>query len=441
MQTSCCSPGSNRRTFLKASGALATGVALGTLDLTRMAHASGSGVIRIGLIGCGGRGTAAAINALSAGPDVQLVALADLFQHKLEACLQKLRAQKTAQVIVEPGLCFAGFDAYQQLIASAVDAVLIAPASHFIPQHLQAAISAGKHVFCEKPHGIDIPGVNACLAAGEQARRKNLSLVSGLCWRYDLGVRETMRRVHDGAIGEILAIQETYVSSPYYAIERQPGWTEIEYQMRNWYHFNYLSGDQTAQQLIHSLDKASWALHDRPPQRVWGMGGRQTCLEPKYGDQFDHQSVVFEYPNGVRVYGFTRDQTDCYTDTSDYLIGTRGTCDLLKHRIQGEKPWTFSGTKPNMYDVEHKELFDSIRSGKPINNTHYMCLSSKLAVAAQMAIYSGQALQWAQIESSRRSFTLARYDWTVTPPVKPGPDGRYLAPLQDKAELAKWLIH
>jgi predicted dehydrogenase len=437
-------PGTSRRQFLKTSAALAGTAVLAPLDITRTAHAAGSGTIRIGLIGCGGRGSAAAQNALNAGPDVKLVAVADIFADKAKSAAQKLKEQKPAQVDIANDRCFVGFDAYQKLIDSGVDVVLIAPSSHFIPTHLQAAIEAGKHVFCEKPHGIDIPGVKICMAACGDAQNKKLAVVSGLCWRYDPGLREAMKRVHDGAIGDIVAIQETYVSSPYYPFDRKPEWNEMEYQLRNWYHFNWLSGDQTAQQLIHSLDKSSWALGDKPPLRVWGMGGRQTCIAPRFGDQFDHQAVVFEYPNGVRVYGYTRDQEDCYVDVSDYIIGTKGRMSFNTAKyalsIEGQTNWAYQPPEPrqNMYDVEHKELFDSIRSGKPINNSGYMCLSSMLAIAAQMAIYSGQAINWGQVLLSRRSFALDRYGLDVEPPIKPETDGRYASASQSKAELAKW---
>ncbi len=429
-----------RRDFLKSSAVFAGGAALGQLALERSAHAAGSDVLRIGLVGCGGRGTAAAINAMNAGPDVRLVAMADIFEQRLQESRDKLKAAKPAQSAVKDDHCFIGFDAYEKLLASGVDVVLIAPASHFIPQVLTAAVEAGKHVFCEKPHGIDMPGIKQCLSVSEKARARGLSLVSGLCWRYAPAVRETMQRVHDGAIGEILAIQETYVSAPYFPRERVASHTEMQHQMWNWYHFNWLSGDQTGQQLIHSLDKASWALGDKPPEKVWGMGGRQTCVDPVFGDQFDHHAVVFEYANGVRVYGFTRDQTECFTNTSDYIIGSKGRCDLLSFAITGQTNWRYEGPKENMYDAEHRELFAAIRSGKPVNNGPYMCLSSSLALAAQIACYSGTLLTWAQVMESKRSFALPRYGWEVEPPVKPGPDGRYPAPLQGKAELAKWMI-
>lgn len=429
---------STRRQFIKTSAAVAGGALIGQLPLERSAHAAGSGTIRIGLIGCGGRGTGAAVNAVNAGKDVQLVALADVFRDRLDLSRRQLKSGKPDQVAVTDERCFVGFDAYKELIESGVDVVLIAAASHFHPEMLKACVDAGKHVFCEKPHGIDVPGLKISMAACEEARKKGLNVVSGLCWRYDSGVRETMKRVLDGAIGDIVAIQETYVGGPYIVRDRQPGWTEMEYQMRNWYHFNWLSGDQTAQQLIHSLDKASWALGDKPPLRAWGMGGRQVCFDPKYGDQYDHQTVVFEYANGVRVFGLTRDMPDCHSDTSDLIMGTKGYCDLLKYRIEGENPWHYEGPKGNMYDVEHQELFDSIRSGRPINDGQYMCLSSMLAIVAQMAIYSGQMIDWEKAMASKRSFALPRYGWDVEPPIKPDESGAYPTAVPGKEELNRW---
>jgi predicted dehydrogenase len=428
----------SRRQFIKTSATLAGGAALAQINVEQGAHAAGSDIIRIGLIGCGGRGTEAAGNAMNAGPDIRLAAMADIFKERLDASRERLKQSKPNQVPVDDDHCFVGFDAYKQLLASGVDAVLITPSSHFIPEMLRAAVQAGKHVFCEKPHGIDTPALKISMAAAEMASQKGLSLVSGLCWRYDPGVRETMKRVRDGAIGDIVAIQETYVGTPYIVRERRPGQGEMEYQMWNWYHFNWLSGDQTAQQLVHSMDKASWAMSDKPPRRVWGIGGRQTMLDPKFGDQFDHQAVIYEYDNGVRVIGLTRDQQDCWNNTSDFIMGTKGRCDLLNYKIEGETSWRYDKPRQNMYDVEHQELFASIRSGKPINNGSYMCLSSALGIAAQMACYSGAMLTWDDVMNSKRSFTLPRYGWDVEPPVKPGPDGRYPTAMQGRAEMEKW---
>jgi len=436
--TPCRNHLGSRRSFLRQSIVLSSAVAVAPYATSLGVHAAGSDVIRIGLIGCGGRGTGAAVNALNAGPDIRLVALADIFAERLEDGLNELRAAKPDQVDVTPERRFVGFDAYRQLIECGVDVVLIAPTSHFIPEIFRAAVTAGKHVFCEKPHGIDLPGLKVSMAAVEEAKRKGLNVVSGLCWRYDTGVRETMQRVHDGAIGDIVAIQETYVTVPYILRKRRPDQNEITHQLWNWYHFNWLSGDQTAQQLIHSLDKASWALGDRPPRKAWGMGGRQTCLEPIYGDQFDHHAVVFEYENGARIYGFTRDQQECHNETSDFIMGTKGTCNLLDFSIRGEKAWRFEGKRDNMYDLEHRALFDAVRSGQPINNGQYMCLSSALAIMAQMACYSGSLVTWEEAMQSKRSYALRKYGWDVEPPVKPDVHGRYATAMQGHAEFDRW---
>jgi predicted dehydrogenase len=421
-------PHCSRRQFLQTSAVSAASgaAALGVLAEARMVHAAGSDVIKIGLIGCGGRGSEAAVNAMNAGKDIRLVALADVFDDHLQGSRKRLKALRPEQVAVDDDHCFAGFDAYKELIHSGVDVVLIAAASHFHPRHLTAAVEAGKHVFCEKPHGLDVPGLKVSMAACEEARRKNLCLVSGLCWRYDLGVREAMARVRDGAIGEIVAIQETYCTTPYGLRPRQAGWTEMQYQLQNWYHFNWLSGDQTAQQLIHSIDKASWALGDKPPLKAWGLGGRQVCTQPQYGDQFDHHAVVFEYANGVRVFGFCRDMPGCYNETSDVIFGTRGRAVLpSKPRIEGQNAWRYQGPKPSMYDVEHQELFDAIRAGKTINNGDYMITSSMLAILAQMVCYTGQEITWEQAMKSALSLSPRRYAWDAEPPVKPDANGQY----------------
>jgi len=418
----------SRRDFLKQTAAAAAGAAaVGALRLQRSAHAAGSGTIKIGLIGCGGRGSGAAVNAMNAGKDVRLVAMADVFEQYLQGARQRLKKLKPDQVEVPDDHCFVGFDAYQKLIQSGVDVVLIAAASHFHPVHLKAAVDAGKHVFCEKPHGVDVPGLKIAMAAGEEAKKKNLCLVSGLCWRYDPGVREAMKRVADGAIGEIVAIDETYITGPYGLRPRKPEWTsEMYYQLQNWYHFNWLSGDQTGQQLIHSIDKASWALGDKPPLQAWGLGGRQVCLEPKYGDQFDHHAVVFEYDNGLRVFGFCRDQVNCHNETTDVIFGTKGRAVLpSKPRIEGPNEWAYQGEKKNMYDVEHEELFAAIRAGKTINNSNYMFTSTMLAILAQMVCYTGEQITWERAMQSTLKLAPERYAWDAEPPVKPDANGNY----------------
>ncbi len=418
-----------RRNFLKAS--LATGAALTIpLSLARSAHAAGTDGFRVGLIGCGGRGCGAAVNAMNAGDDVKVVAMADLFEDRLKKGHQSLKQAKEAQVQVDDDHLFFGFDAYQRVLESDINVVLIAAASHFHPSFFKAAIEAGKHVFVEKPHALDVPGIKSVIATCEEANKKGLAVVSGLCWRYDLAVRETMQRVQDGAIGDIIAIQENYVGGPYFANRRVAGWSELEYQFRNWYHFNWLSGDQTAQQLIHSIDKSSWAMGDVPPVKAWGMGGRQVCVDPRFGDQFDHVAVVFEYENGARVFAYTRDIPNCFSETSDTILGTKGRAILPNNcRIEGENAWRAEKPNINMYDNEHKELFESIRQGQPINNSSYMVNSSMLAILAQMVAYTGQEITWEKAMSSTLDFSLPAYNWDAEPPVEPRADGTYPAPL------------
>ncbi len=422
----------SRRTFLKYSATLAAGAAVAPLALQRSAHAAGSDIVKVGLIGCGGRGSGAAANAMNAGKDVRLVAMGDLFADKAQAARKALKTIKPDQVMVDDDHLFDGFDAYQKVIASDVDAVVIACTSRFHPQFLQAAVAAGKHVFVEKPHSLNVPGLQVVEAACADAKKKGLSVVSGLCWRYDLGVRETMKRVHDGAIGDIVAIEETYLRTPYHLTQRNPKWTELEWQMRNWYHFRWLSGDDVLQSLLHNLDKTAWALHEETPIAAFGLGGRSSIVEPKHGDQFDNASIAYEYANGVRVYGFNRAQSGCFGQTADRILGTKGVAYMPQgNRIEvgGKVIWAYDGPKPSMYDVEHQELFDSIRSGKPINNGLYMVRSTMLAILGRMVSYTGQKITWDEAMKSTEVLGPEQITWDIEPPVKPGADGIYPAPI------------
>jgi predicted dehydrogenase len=416
-----------RRDFLKASAA--AGVGLGAaLAVGRFAHAAGDDKIRVGLIGCGGRGSGAAVNAISADKNAILVAMADAFQDRIESSLQQIKKAKPDQVAVEPDHCFAGFAGYQQLLQSGVDVVLLATPPHFRPSHLAAAVAAGKHVFCEKPMAVDAPGVRAVLAACEEAKKKGTALVAGLCCRYDLATKETMQRVLDGAIGEIVAIQETYNTGPpwFRNRARQPQWTEMEYQMRNWYPFTWLSGDHNVEQHVHSLDKACWALRDQPPEKAWGMGGRQVRDEMTIGHIFDHHAVCYQYANGVRLYSFCRRQAGCFNETSDVILGTNGRAYMPQRcSIEGQNPWRYQGPKGNMYDAEHIELFQSIRQGKPRNDGAYMALSTMLAILGRMVTYTGKEITWEQAINSREKLAPAKYTWDAQPPCLPDKNGQY----------------
>lgn len=416
----------SRRDFLKTSTTAAVGAMAGGLATGRGAHAAGDDTLKVGLIGCGGRGSGAVGNALNADRGCVLTALADAFEDRVQQRRKSLKAALGDRVAVDDDHCFVGFDAYQKLIDSDVDVVLLCATPHFRPRHLKACIEAGKHVFCEKPVAVDAPGIRSVLASVEQAEKKSLCLVSGLCWRYHYGVRETMKRVLDGAIGEIRAIQETYLTGGLWTRPRQPDQTEMQYQMRNWYNFTWLSGDHNVEQHVHSLDKGSWAMGDKPPLRAWGLGGRQARgRDPQYGTIFDHHAVVYEYPDGVKVSAFCRQQAGCYDDTSDQFIGTKGRADILKHRIEGENPWQFRGDGGGMYDIEHQELFAAIRSGKPVNNGHYMATSTMLAILGRMVTYTGQTITWEQAINSTQDLSPASYAWDADPPTLPDENGQY----------------
>ena len=417
----------SRRQFLQASAAVGAGLVLNE-STARSAHVAGDETLKVGLVGCGGRGRGAAVQALTADPNAKLVALADAFPDYVEQSVNILKKTDVAdRVAVDSDHRFAGFDAYQKLIESDVDVVLLATPPHFRPLHLQACVDAGKHVFAEKPVAVDAPGIRAVLAACEEAKKKDLSIVSGLMFRYEIAKQETMKRIFDGAIGDIVAIQTTYNCGPpwFRNKERLAEWTEMEYQMRNWYPFTWLSGDHNVEQHVHSLDKASWALLDEPPQKVWGSGGRQVRSEIAIGNIYDHHCVTYEFANGVRVYSHCRRQAGCSNDVSDHILGTKGRCDVMKHRIEGETNWKYEGPNPNMYVAEHEALFASIRSGQPINNGQYMAQSTMWAIAARMATYTGKTITWDQAMASKEDLSPERYAWDANPPILPDENGDY----------------
>ncbi len=419
----------SRRSFLRNSGTAVGATLAAGLAVSRSAHAAGSDVLRVGLVGCGPRGTGAAVNALNADSHSRLVAMADLFPENVRASRQNIENLKPEQAAVDDDHCFTGFDGYKKVIESGVDVVLLALPTHFHPACLKACVEAGKHVFCEKIHAVDAPGVHAVLAAGELARQKGLSIVSGLAWRYHTGVCETMKRVLDGAIGDIVAIEETCNTGSLRSRPRRPEWTEMEYQIRDWFNFFWLSCDLPGLNLVHNLDKAAWAMREEPPLRAWGTGGRQTRVGPQYGDAWDHHAIVYEYADGVRMYAYCRQQNGCWTSIADHFLGTNGRCDLLRCRIEGQTKWQYDGPDCNRFDLEHAALFSSIRSGKPINNSLYMARSSMLAIMGTWATYSGRVITWEAAMRSKHVLAPERYALDADPPTKPDSDGRYPMPV------------
>lgn len=373
--------------------------------------------LRVGLIGCGLRGAGAAIDALHADPEAKLVALADAFADKATGCRSLLGRDRQVgdRVEVPEEKIFVGFDAYKQLIDSGVDIVLLATPPHFRPQHLEYAIAQGKHCFVEKPVAVDAVGIHRVEAACQEARDKGLSVVSGLCWRYDHGVQETIQRIEDGAIGDIVAIESIYNAGGLWHRGDQPEWSRMEYQLRNWIYHTWLSGDIIAEQAVHSLDKSAWLLGDVHPIKAMGTGGRQQRVDPKYGEVFDHFSVFYEYEAGPRVYFTCRQQVGCTTHVDELVHGTKGRARILAHHINGETTWKYRGRKPSMYRVEHEALFNSIRKGEPIDDSHHMINSSMMAIMGRQAAYTGKTLTWDDAVANPERLGPTEYAWGDAP--------------------------
>ncbi len=418
----------SRRDFLKASTASVVAGALATqLNSAPNVHAAGDETLRIGLIGCGGRGTGAASQALNADKNVKLVALGDMFPERVRDCLATLQQEKgiADKIKVKDDRCFTGFDAYKQVIPL-VDVVLLATPPHFRPAHIKAAVEAGKHIFAEKPVAVDAPGVRAVLAACTEAKKKNLAVVSGLCWRYHHGMRETFKHIHDGAVGDIVALHCSYNTGGLWSKERQSGWSDMEWQLRNWLYFTWLSGDHNVEQHIHSLDKMAWAMKDEYPVKATGMGGRQVRTDPKYGHIFDHHAVVYEFAGGVKCFAYCRQQEGCANSVTDYVMGAKGACDVMKHIITGQNPWRHQpdkGDKDDKYQNEHDELFAGIRAGKPINDGDFMCKSTLMAIMGRMATYTGKLITWEMALNSKEDLTPPKYEFgplPVAPVAMPG---------------------
>lgn len=408
----------SRRDFLKSSSACVVTTALAARAYGQEGVSPGE-TLRVGLIGCGGRGTGAAAQAMAADPNVRLVAMADAFEDRLQGSLETLSKQNeiAEKISVPKERRFVGFDAYKPVIESC-DVVILATPPHFRPMHLKAAIDAGKHVFAEKPVAVDAPGVRKCLEVCEEAGKKKLSIVSGLAMRYSYSHRETIRRIHQGDIGEIRALHGNDFRGPIWVKPRQPGWTDMEYHMRNWYYFTWLSGDFNVEQHIHMLDLCSWIMKDEYPVRAYGTGGRQVRTGPEYGNIYDHHSVVYEYANGVKLFAACRQQSGVMNEIATYVIGKSGTASFARRspEIIADKKWTYEGEKNVSQQTEHDELFASIRSGKHINNGDYMTKSTLMAIMGRMATYTGQAITWEQAMNSKEDLSPERYTWDAAPP-------------------------
>lgn len=409
----------NRRLFLKSTGAAVIGSTLPFASATARPFAgSVANTLKVGLIGCGGRGTGAAAQALAADPDVELTAMGDVFSDHLEASYAAIMEEQPRKVKVEKSKKFVGFDAYKRVIESGVDVVILATPPAFRPEHLMAAVNAGKHVFCEKPVAVDAPGVRKVLEAAKKAKEKNLSLVSGFTFRYSEPKRAFFGRVLDGSIGEIKTVSSTRNGGELWYKPREAGWTDMEYQMRNWYYQNWLSGDYIVEMIVHSLDMMSWAMGDKMPIKATGTGGRQARVDPKFGNIYDHFAIEYEYENGARGFSFSRQQQGCSNRNTVEVYGTEGNGFVNAGRdvrLTGKTNWKYEGEVNDPYQTQHNELFASIRKSRPMSDGQMMANSTMLAILSRMVGYSGQTITWEEAMNSNQTLgpSHEQYSWDL----------------------------
>jgi predicted dehydrogenase len=407
----------SRRQFLKTTTAAAVA---GTASIAQSAHVNGRDLLKVGLIGCGGRGTGAATQALHADTNVKLWAMADAFDDRLQNSLAILQKDQevAGKIDVPRERQFVGFDGYRRVI-ECCDVVLLCTPPGFRPQHLRAAVQANRHVFAEKPVAVDAPGVRSVLATCQEAQKRNLSIVSGLCLRYSDWYKDMMRRLHDGAIGQITAVQANDLRGRIWMYPRQKNWTDMEWQMRNWYYFTWLSGDFNVEQHVHNLDVAAWVLGNQYPVKAVGLGGRQVRTGPEYGNIYDHFSIIYEYESGVKLFAHTRQQVGCRNEIAVHAYGSQGRALVSESRmsITGPKAWQSRGKDNNFYQTEHDELFASIRNGRPINNGEYMAKSTLLAIMGRMAAYTGREITWDMAMNSKEDLTPlgGKFEWGRIP--------------------------
>jgi len=407
-----------RRDLLKSSAAIAAaGIAGGLVIPGTAAYGAtsrGMGRIKVGLIGCGGRGRGAGIDALEASPDVQIWAVGDLFQDCIDGCVNaytnpsedtlKGLPDIVERATVPPERRFVGFDAYKKVIASGVDVVILATTPGFRPIHFAAAIEAGKHVFMEKPVAVDPAGVRTVIAAAEKAKEKKLSVVCGTQRRHQKSYIETIEKLKEGAIGTVLGGSCYWNQGGLWTKDRQPSWTDVEWQIRNWLYFTWLSGDHIVEQHVHNLDVMNWILGT--PERCLGLGGRQVRTGPEYGHIYDHFAIEYIYPGGARVLSMCRQQPDTGHLVQETFVGSDGRCVTRdgpgRGDITGKKKWSFKGDSPPPYVQEHKDLFASITEAGPYLNEGVRIAESTLtAIMGRMSAYTGKEVKWEQALNSK----------------------------------------
>ena len=418
----------SRRDFIKASAAVSlAALAPGSSRI----FAAGSDKLRVGLIGCGGRGTGAARDCVKSSDNVEIVALGDLFRDRVDKSLNNLKKKLPAEAVkVTEDTCFAGFDAYERVIASGVDMVILGTPPHFRPAHLKAAIEEGKHVFMEKPVAVDPVGIRSVIASSELAAKKKLAIVAGTQRRHQDHYLEIMKRIHNGDVGEIVGGQcywnqgALWVNAAKENLgkKKELGWSDMEYQCRNWLFFTWLSGDHIVEQHVHNLDVINWAIGAHPVKCL-GMGGRQARTGPEFGNIYDHFAVEYEYPNGARVLSMCRQIEGCSERVSERVVGTDGSTytDGSNGSIEGPNAYKYEGKSPSPYVQEHTDLIKSIREGKPLNEGRRIAESTLTAIMGRMSAYTGRELSWDWVmNKSRLDLTPSVYKMGVNPVAIPG---------------------
>jgi predicted dehydrogenase len=431
----------DRRDFVKAGAVAAVGgISLTSRPFPLEAQAPTVDAIRVGVVGCGGRGTGAVVQALSTAQDVKLVAMADAFQDRVEQSYALLTApeeeDRLGEVDLRPRIDvpaerrFFGFDAYEKVLPL-VDVVILATPPGFRPIHFAAAVDAGKHVFMEKPVATDAPGVRSVLEAAARAKDAKLNVVVGLQRHYQTVYREWVDRIHAGMIGDVVLGRVYWNSSGVWVRPREPGQTEMEYQMRNWYYFNWLCGDHIVEQHIHNIDVANWVLRGHPV-RAQGQGGRQVRHGPDHGEIYDHHFVEFEYEGGARVLSQCRHIPECANRVSEAFHGTNGVAPRPGVIVSGTGGTLFEHDDeedPNPYQVEHDELFAAVAAGSfQYADAGMGAEATMSAILGRMATYSGQVVEWDEALASDLSLMPATFAWDAPPPVLPDPEGRYPIP-------------
>lgn len=430
-----------RRDFLKTSALVAGGVMLNGVAFAGGGHSSVDDTIKIALVGCGGRGAGAAAQALSTKQNIKLVAMADAFEDRLEETYKSLAEKYSSKVDVPKERRFVGFDAYAKAIALA-DVVLLATPPGFRPDHFEEAINKGKHVFMEKPVAVDSPGIRKVLAMAEIAKQKKLNVVVGLQRRYQNNYRETVKRIEDGAVGEITGGQVYWNSGGVWVNRRKPGQTEMEYQMRNWYYFNWLCGDHIVEQHVHNIDIANWLKNDYPVS-IQGTGSRAWRTGKDYGEIYDNHAVELTYADGAVVYSQCRHFEGISNRVDETFQGTKGRV-FLSAGNQG-KLWDHKGKQiynyasknnPNPYQTEHDELFDAIAKGEfkfwDAERGAKSCLTS---IIGRYATYSGRTIKWEEALNANNSLMPDRLAWDANPKLMPDANGLYPIPTPGQTKV------